>query len=380
MTNLTRRQILMGGTAIAAAGLIPSIPQTPLTPAMKLMQSAIAENLPRPDTMLRLHANENPYGPSRVALKAVAENMDLMNLYSFGPRDLAVTLAEINGVSKDMVLVGTGSNEILRVAGMMASQSGGSIVCVDPTYQALLRYAENSGSKIIRVPVDENLNADLDALRAAIRDDTYMVYLVNPNNPVPSVIEKNALREFVLEIAEQRMVFVDEAYHEYAESPDYESMMGLLAADNKNIVISRTASKIHGLAGMRVGFGFAHPDLITRMKRLKTGETNILGVKAAEASYRDSEFQDFARRKNKESLGIVEQMCEELDLRYIKSNTNFAFIETGMKNKVLQERMKEYGILIGRNFAPFQDSWSRISMSKPDDMRYFVQVYKQLFG
>ena len=156
-------------------------------------------------------------------------------------------------------------------------------------------------------------------------------------------------------------------------------MIGLIAEGHNNIIVSRTASKIHGLAGMRVGFGFAHPDLIREMKMRRTGEETVLGLAAAYASYQDMEFQDYSRRKNKESLAIVEGMCEDLGMRYTKSNTNFTFIETGIENAVVQEKMREQGILTGRLFPPFT-TWSRISMSTPEHMKYFVQVYKQLFA
>lgn len=366
MNNLTRRQLLLGGGAIVGAGFAGM---------------ALGAGLPRPERPIRLNANENAYGPSRVALKAIAENIHLANRYADDPaaEELGGIVAGINGVSPDHVMVTTGSTEVLNVAGLLAGLRTGSVVCADPTYQALLRYAENSGVEIIRVRVNENLNADLDGMRRAIRSDTVMVYLVNPNNPIPSVIDKNAMRDFVLEMAEKRLVFVDEAYHEYVDNPDYESMVGLVAEGRNNIIVSRTASKIHGLAGMRVGFGIAHPDLINEMNMRRTGDNNVLGLKAAIASYRDQEFQDFSRRKNRESLAIVEGMCDELGIRYAKSNTNFTFIETGIENAVVQEKMREHNILTGRLFPPFT-TWSRISMSTPEHMQYFVQVYRQLFA
>lgn len=380
MTNVTRRQLLLGGSALAAASLIPGIPKTPLTPEMRFMRDALSLEIPRPDYMIRLSSNENPYGPSRVALQAIAANVHVTNRYANSWDYLTELMAELNGVEPEMVMVGTGSSEILNVAGMIAGMAGGSIVCADPTYQSLLRYAENAGSEIIRVPVNEALSADLDAMRLALRDDTNMVYLVNPNNPIPSVIEKNAMREFVTEMSQTRLVFVDEAYHEYVDDPDYSSMIDLVAAGNRNLIVSRTASKIHGLAGLRVGFGFAHPELIREMEQRATGRTNILGLKAAYASYQDEEFQRFTLRKNTEAKAIVANMCEELGLRHIRSNTNFTFIETGMENKVFQARMREHGILTGRDFPPYHQTWSRVSMSKPEEMEYFVQVYRRLFA
>ncbi len=380
MTNLTRRQVLLGGTAIAAASLITGIPKTPLTPRMKFMRDSLAMDIPRPDYMVRLSSNENPYGPSRVALKAIHDNMHLANRYQF--RDLSPlmqTVAEMNGVTPDHVVVGTGSGEILSTVGMLTGMRGGSVVCADPTFQSLLLYADMAGVEIIRVPVNEGLDADLDGMRAALRDDTSLVYLVNPNNPIPNVIEGRSMREFVLEMAEDHLVFVDEAYHEYVEDPSYESMIGLIAEGHNNIIVSRTASKIYGLAGLRVGFGYAHPDLIQEMRWRKTGQNTILGIVAAHASYLDDEFPKFSIRKNQESKAIVAKMCDELGLRYVKSNTNFTFIQTGMDNETLQSQMGEYGILTGRNFPPFNNEWSRISMSKPEEMEYFVQVYKTHF-
>ena len=381
MRNLTRRQILLAGGAIVGAGLAPVIPATTGSSALNLISTALGAEIPKPGQPIRLSANENPYGPSRVALKAIAKNIHLTNRYVDGPATIELTdiVARINSVPTDHMMVTTGSTEVLSVAGMLAGLRTGSVVCADPTYQGLLTYAENSGVEIIRVPVNENLNADLDGMRRAIRTDTVMVYIVNPNNPIPSVIEKNAMKEFVLEMSENRLVFVDEAYHELVDNPDYESMIGLIAQGHNNIIVSRTASKIHGLAGMRVGFGFAHPDLISEMKMRRTGDNNILGLTAAIASYQDQDFQDFSRRKIKESLAIVEGMCDEIGIRYAKSNTNFTFIETGVENAVVQEKMLEHGILSGRLFPPFT-TWARISMSTPEHMRYFVQVYKQVFA
>lgn len=379
MAGVTRRQILLGAGALAGAGLLPDIPETPLTPSMKMMRSALGADMPIPEHAIRMNSNENPYAPSRVAIQTILDNFDQTNLYTSDPTELLALQASLNGVAAENVMIGTGSSEILHIAGMLASMGEGSVVCIDPTYQSLLRYAENSGSRIVRVEVNEALGADLDAMRKAIRRDTRMVYLVNPNNPIPSVIEKNALRDFVMEVAEDRLVFVDEAYHEFVDDPDYESMISLIAQGQKNLIISRTASKIHGLAGLRIGFGYAHPEIVTEMNQRKTGSVNILGLKAAHACYLDQDFQDYSVRKNKESLQVVYDMCEELGIRYIKSNSNFTFIHTDIENQVFQAKMKEYGILTGRDFPPYTN-WARISMAKPDEMRYFVNVYKRVYG
>jgi histidinol-phosphate aminotransferase len=369
MKQISRRQLLLGGGALLGASYMPGF-----------VRGALAADIAQPAHMIRADKNENPYGPSRVALQAISEAMDLTNKYGVGhSRELVQLLADMNNVPADHVLLASGSGEILKTGGLMASWDKGSVICADPTYHGLVRYAGRAGAEIIRVKVDENLGGDLVAMHNAIRADTAMVYLVNPNNPTPTIFKNDELRDFVLDVAKERMVFVDEAYFEYVEDPNYSSLIDLVAAGHRNIIVARTASKIHGLAGLRVGFGFAHPDHIAEIKGLKTGGSNVLGVEAAYASYQDTDFQDFTRRKSRESMAIVEEMLDELGVRYIKSQTNFTFFETGIPADELNAELREYGIISGRPFPPFTN-WSRISMAKPEEMRYYVQTFKKLFA
>ena len=370
MAIISRRQVLLGGGALMGARFVPGL---------NLVSNALGEVLQRPDHMIRAGTNENPWGPSRVAIQAINRNLYKSSTYGVEDEKLVGLVAKINEVPADHVAVGTGSGEILKTAALIATLDRGSIVCADPTYHDLTRYAEGVGADVIRVPVDEGFGTDLDAMRKAIRRDTTCVYLVNPNNPIPSIIEKNALREFVLEVSQDRMVFVDEAYFEFVEHPDYATMMELVRDGHQNIIVARTASKIHGLAGLRIGFGFAHPDLIAEISKRKTGSVNALGVEAAYASYQDEEFQKFTIRRNKESLAIVEGMHEELGHRYVKSNANFSFFETGRNVSNVGAAFLKEGIIVGRPFPPMLD-WLRVSMARPEEMRYFVQTYKKLYA
>ena len=373
MKNISRRKILTSSGAFLGASMLHAV--SPISSSLYA-----ANQFTKNFDVVQADKNENPYGPSRVALKAISKAMNLANRYEGrSRRQLIKLIAELNDVSPENVALGTGSGEILKTGGLIASWEEGSIVCADPTYQDLVRYASRARSKIIRVPVDENLACNLKAISNAIKNDTRMVYLVNPNNPIPNVINGSELRDFVTEISKDRMVFIDEAYHEYVKDPNYQSMMGLIAEGKRNIIVARTASKIHGLAGLAVGFGFAHPDHIKEINQLKTGKNNILGVEAAYASYQDNEFQDFSRRKNQESLDIVETMFKELGVRYIESNANFSFFKTGIPVEELNKKLLEYDIASGRPFPPFTD-WSRVSMDRPEHMQYYVKVFKELFG
>lgn len=341
------------------------------------MNSALAQ-VAAPSGPIRMSSNENPYGPSKVAIEAMQAAFSQSNLYGGIGNQILELQASIEKVSPESITISAGSGELLQAAGILASLDKGSIVAPYPTFGQLLRAAEDMGSEIINVPVDKNMHIDLEAMYAAIRPDTKMVYLCNPNNPIPSIIEKKALEDFVRTVAQDRLVFIDEAYYEYVDNPDFSSMMPLIAEGVNNVIVARTASKIHGFAGLRVGFGFAHPDLIARLDMVKTGSISILAQHAALVAYQDKEFQDFARARNKEGLAIVEGMFDELGLRYVKSNANFVFFETGIDNEAFRASMREHNILVGRLFQPYP-TWARVSIAKPEEMAYFVQTYKSLY-
>jgi len=370
---LNRRNLLWGGASLAGAALTARLTDT----SVRFMNSAVAQ-VAAPSGPIRMSSNENPYGPSQAAIEAMQAAFSQSNLYGGIGNQILELQASIEKVSPESITISAGSGELLQAAGILASLDKGSIVAPYPTFGQLLRAAEDMGSEIINVPVDENMHIDLEAMYAAIRPDTKMVYLCNPNNPIPSIIEKKALEDFVRTVAQDRLVFIDEAYYEYVDNPDFSSMMPLIAEGVNNVIVARTASKIHGFAGLRVGFGFAHPELIERINMVKTGSISILAQHAALVAYKDKEFQDFARARNKEGLAIVEGMFDELGLRYVKSNANFVFFETGIDNEAFRASMRERNILVGRLFQPYP-TWARVSIAKPEEMAYFVQTYKSLY-
>ena len=372
-TALNRRYFMLGSATLAGGALL----QASLPPSLRLVGTALG-NMTAPLEPIRMSSNENPYGPSPKAIKAMEGAFKYGNLYGGITDEIIAVQAAIEKVPKESIMISNGSGEILQVAGLFASAEPGSVVAAYPTYASLLSTAKAMGAKIINVPVDESMHVDLNAMYAAIKPDTRLVYICNPNNPLPTIIEKKALEDFVRTVSKDRLVFVDEAYYEYVDNPDFGSMMHLIAEGLNNVIVARTASKIHGIAGLRVGFGFAHPDLIRKMSMLATGSVDILAQHAALVSYQDKEFQDFSRAKNKEGLAILEGMYEELGLRYVKSNANFSFFETGIEVDEFRATMREHKILVGRAFQPFT-KWARVSIAKPEEMAYFVQTYKQLY-
>jgi len=371
MTNdISRRDWLKGGSALAISMVAGS--------RADAQNMAVPGFIPSADNPIRLGTNENPYGLSGTARNAIIEMFDHAHEYGRGRyMELMSVLSSIEGCGAENLTFSGGSGEILKTLGLITAIEGGSILTAEPTYHDLTRYAERRGVKVTRVPVDGDMTVDLDAMREAYTDDVSLIYLVNPNNPLPTVMHKDKLRKFCLEMSKKCLVFIDEAYHEYVNNPDYETMVPLAIA-NENIMVARTASKIHGFAGVRLGIAYSTEKWIKKLREFMTGSTNQLAVAGAAASYKDTETQDFCRRKNQESLAITYALFDKYNVKYIKSNANFVFFETGIEAQEVRKMFRANGVQVGRPFPPFT-KWCRVSMGKPEDMEYFSQVYQKLF-
>lgn len=331
---------------------------------------------------IRMMYNENPYGPSETAKKAMLEAFKEANLYSFSSGDAVVSLKEILarqvGLTPDHILISAGSTEILRVSGLIAALEGGEVISPHPTYLTLLRYAESMGVPIHRIPLDDGFGFDLEAMKSEMSDKVKLIYLCNPNNPTGTITPYERLRPFCEEMSKRTLVFVDEAYHEYISDPQYRSMVELVR-EGHNILVSRTSSKIHGMAGLRIGFGIANPPLIKLLRARITGTNNIIGLRAAAASYSDEAHQIFCRLKNNEAKEIVYKFFQEIGRRYVPSQTNFVFFHTGQPIDKFQTAMEEQGIIVGRPFPPYLD-WCRLSMAKPEDMEIFKERARRILS
>ncbi|MBT5185455.1 MAG: aminotransferase class I/II-fold pyridoxal phosphate-dependent enzyme [Kordiimonadaceae bacterium] len=368
--NLNRREWLTGAAATGAL----------LSGASASAQTFMTPNVnPTAENPIRAHFNENVYGQSKIARKAMIDAFDHSHEYAFSAFfELRNIMAELEDIAPEYVGMGAGSTEFLEKAAVFNKVDGGALLTPLPTYGDILRFSKSLNTKIIGVPVGEDMAIDLNAMRAAYTDEVKLIYLCNPNNPCPTIIEKKALREFCIEMSEKATILIDEAYYEYVDNPDFESMISLVK-ENKNIIVTRTASKIHAFAGIRIGVCFAHPDLIKRMFGLFSNTLNYTAMKGAIASYQDFEYQTFLKQKNQQCLKIVNKMCDDLNLEYVKSNANFTFFNAGRPSKEVQETMKKHHILTGREFKPFTN-WVRLSMTKPEEIQHFSNIYRKEFG
>lgn len=329
------------------------------------------------DGPIRLNANENPYGPSLSVKEAITSNWDQVCRYPFGAiRDLEKLIAEKENLSPENVVITGGSREGLNACGLLFGMNNGEIISCVPTYESLLRYAQNFGAYISEVPLDENRGFDLDAIARRVTGNTHLVFICNPNNPTGTILDADRLRSFCKDVSKQTLVFVDEAYIDYIEG-DYPSMSNYVK-QGANVIVSRTFSKIYGLAGLRIGYLLAREDLADRLRKALMASSNMMAVIAATAAIKDQSFYQQSASKNEQCKNLLYQTFDNLNLEYSRSHTNFVFFKTGMPIGDVQQKYRDKGILVGRPFPPFYE-WCRISTGAVEDVQVFCDVTKSIF-
>ena len=369
MKNIDRRQWLKSiGIASTAAMLNP-------TTAFALDIPTIRKN----DDLVRLTSNENPYGPSKRVRAAITDAFNVTCRYpSINLRPLVEAIATKEDVSKNHIVITGGATEGLKAAGITYGSNGNEIIAADPTFQAMLRYAENFDGYIHRVASNDKLEHDLDAMSDRVTSKTGIIFICNPNNPTGTLLEKNELRDFCNTHEKKAVIFSDAAYYDYITDPDYPSMTELVK-EGKNIIVSKTFSKVYGLAGIRIGYLIARPDIAVRLKDNIMAMTNVLAIAAATEALKDDEFYKFSITKNAKAKDIIYETLNSLKLPYIKSPTNFVFFNSGRHIKELSSQMRNEGIAIGRPFPPLYD-WCRISTGTTEEVEAFCSALKIVYS
>ncbi len=329
-------------------------------------------------TPIRLSSNENPFGPSNRVRGAVATAFNDGCRYPFTyARELISMLAKKHDVSDDHIVLTGGSTEGLKIAGITFTADGGEIIAAQPTFLAMMQYAEMWGAKINWVPVGDDKGYDLEEIEKRISNTTKMVFLCNPNNPTSTLLPKDKLVDFCTTASQKTIVFSDEAYYEFIEDKDYPSMLDLVKK-GENVVVSKTFSKVYGLAGLRIGYLIAKPELASILRRNVVAMTNVYAIEAAKEALKDEAFFNFSLEKNAEARKVIYDTLDYLELDYIRSNTNFVFFQSGRHIDELGQQMLEKGVRIGRPFPPFYN-WCRISTGTPEEMALFSKSLIELY-
>jgi histidinol-phosphate aminotransferase len=327
---------------------------------------------------IRLSSNENPYGPSERVRNAVTKafNDGCRYPYSYAD-DLAELLAKKHGVDAESIIITGGSTEGLKIAGITFTADGGEIIAAKPTFLAMMQYAEMWGAKINWVPVDETMGYDLEEIEKRISSETKMVFICNPNNPTSTLLPAHTLTDFCSSVSKRTVVFSDEAYYDYIEDPNYPSMIDLVKK-GENVVVSKTFSKVYGMAGMRIGYLIAKPELAKKIRTNIVAMSNVYAIEGAKEALIDDEFYKFTLNKNREAKKIIYNTLNHLELPFIKSHTNFVFFKSGKNINELGAQMLDKGISIGRAFPPFYD-WCRVSTGTLEETELFSKGLVSLY-
>ncbi len=348
--------------------------------ANALTTEEITKFNPRPLTkLIRLSSNENPYGPSEKVRNAITSAFEHSCRYPYAYADeLAEILAKKEGVTKDHIIICGGSTEGLKVTGLTFASNGGEIIAAKPTFLAMMTYAKQWGAEVNWVPVGEDKGYDMPEIEKRISSKTKLVFLCNPNNPTSTILPSKKLMDFCDTISNKTILFSDEAYYDYIQDPNYPSMIELVKKD-KNVIVSRTFSKVYGMAGLRIGYLIAKPSLAEKLRKNMVAYSNVLAIAGAKEALKDKEFYTFSLQKTREAKGLIYKTLDTLELPYVKSNTNFIFFKSGKEIRTLHKEMMNKGILIGRPFPPFFD-WCRISTGTIEEVTLFTKALTSLYN
>ncbi len=327
---------------------------------------------------LRLNANENAYGPGDASRQAIIDSLFEANRYPWGfIQQLREAIALREGLNEKHVLITAGSTEILGLAGLVYGLHRGELLACHPTFDFLLLYAEKMGCRWARTPLNEHFQYDLDALGKLTGKKTRLIFICNPNNPTGIEIPYEQLKSFCETFAPKYPIYIDEAYIELSTNGRKSSMVSLVDT-YPNLIIGRTFSKVHGLAGMRIGYALAHPDTIDKLSGYHTGREMTLSVPAAAAAVaalQDHEFEAMSRAKIIEGRDLVCKAFDQWGVQYLPSSTNFIFFRDEKFSMAPVEAMKQENILI-RSYSSVK-GWSRVSIGKVEEMQAFIAAARK---
>lgn len=381
----TRRHFLGGAAAaLTSLGLDPeSLRAERRRPT--LFPEAAARFLRREadeyDALAKLNFNENPYGPSESVLEAMNYAFKYSMRYGYPDGGVTDAIAEHHGVSREHLLLGAGSGEILEVVGLTYLGPGKKVVGVDPTFGAVYRHASGIHADAIKVPLlddhRQNIPALIEVTNRHYREVGF-VYLCNPNNPTGRTVTRAEVQQLLDGIPPDVPVLIDEAYHHFVEDPEYATSIPHVLADRR-VIVTRTFSKVFGMAGMRLGFAIAPPDIIRRMEPYSTGSINALVKWGAVAALEDTPAQERVRNVTLALRKKTTRELEALGYAVIPSETNFFMMHTGRPISRVQAEFRKRGVAVGRPFPPMLD-YARVSIGTEDEMDRFMTAFREIFS
>jgi histidinol-phosphate aminotransferase len=326
-----------------------------------------------------LNRNENSYGTSPNIQMAMESTLKLSNRFPETAFNTAVQeIAGVHGVRPNQVLMGCGSTDVMRMCADAFLRPGATLITADPTFAFLQDYAAQLGSTVVRIPLNHRYEHDLDRMLARADRFTNLMYICNPNNPTGTITPVTHLERFLAKLAQHTYVLIDEAYHHYAGiSREYSSWIERAASDPR-LIVTRTFSKVYGLAGMRVGYAVASESTLRRLVpyRLWSG-VNLAAAVACNAALKDKSFVQLAVKRNSDNRQEFFNQAQARVLKPLDSHTNFFFMDVGRPAHGVIAHFKKHNILIGPEF-PSMSTFIRVTFGLPKEMLAFWRVWDLL--
>jgi histidinol-phosphate aminotransferase len=329
--------------------------------------------------VLKLASNENPLGPSPLAVKAVRKNLREAHLY---PDNccyyLKEKLAEHLQVLPENLRVGNGTTELILLLGIAFLSPEEALIMSQSSFIMTKIVAQIVGCRLVEVPMNEYRH-DLDAISESITDETKIIYLDNPMNPIGTMVTHSEILKFMEKIPDDVVVVLDEAYFDYVNNGDYQKSLGLVN-EGRNVVVLRTFSKMYGLAGFRVGYCVAKEEFIHAIEKVSPPfSVNRLGQVGAAAALKDRGHVKRTRDINEQGKKYLYECFEELGIFYIPSETNFVTFEVKTDAERLAEELQKKGVII-RPLAMYgQPSLLRITVGTPKQNKRFMETFRKLY-
>lgn len=331
-------------------------------------------------TAVKLASNENPLGPSPLAVEAARRALAESHRYpDGGSYYLREALAARLDVPREKIIVGSGSTDIIHLAASVLLGAGESAVTSQGSFPLYYIAIEKMGANLIAVP-QKNYAFDLDGIARAVQKDTKIIYIANPNNPTGSIFDADAFDTFLQKIPEEILVVLDEAYYEYVEMKNYSRSLDLVRA-NKNVLVLRTFSKVYGLAGLRVGYGIGPVELIGAMDKIRL-PFPVSGVAqaAALAALDDTEHVKRSLEANRAGLRQLENGLREIGVKSAPSVTNFVLVEVGGDADVLAAELLKLGVIVRPMAWMGFPHAIRVTVGTREENEKFLNALQQLKG
>lgn len=368
---MQRRVFLRSGLAAGALGIA--------APGSLLARRVPTPSRRQADGPIRLSSNENPLGISPGARQAIIGEIGDANRYPQRRGELLDALGAHHSVDPNLIVLGAGSTEILKMAVHALAGPGGTLVAAEPTYEDAFFYAAPFPIEVRTVALARDYAHDLDRMRAAAEEATgpTVVYLCNPNNPTGTLTPSAAIDEWIADAPDDLHFLVDEAYFDFVTDDRYWSALRWVP-DRPNVLVARTFSKVFGMAGIRLGYGIMHPRLAQRLRQFHVrNNANHFAIVAGLASLGDDAFVRRSLEVNRRGRRILYDCLDELAIPYLPSHTNFVMHRLAGDVRTYRDRMRAEGILVGRPFPPMLDH-CRVSIGLPEEMERLTGVMRGL--